>query len=126
MTILDTDFLVALLKGDLAVVEKADLIPSPGTTVINAFELYYGAKRAMNDTALEEVKSLLQSLDLFSLDDDAAMKAGEIQGALAKGGRPINVSDVLIAGIVLTRNEELLTRNADHFSKIPGLRWRSW
>jgi hypothetical protein len=36
-------------------------------------------------------------------------------------GNPINILDVLIAGIVMANNEELPTRNVNHFNKINGL-----
>jgi len=127
MTVLDTDFLVSLLRGDLDAADLADQIVSPKTTIINAFELYYGAMRSKRQEAsLSEVSSLLESIDVLGLEKIDALKAAEVQAELMNEGKPVNVLDTLIAGIVLANNEEILTRNTDHFSRIPGLRWRSW
>ncbi|MBU4374786.1 MAG: hypothetical protein KKD69_00670 [Euryarchaeota archaeon] len=41
-------------------------------------------------------------------------------------GKPLDIQDVLIAGIVMANKEEILTRNTEHFSRISGLRWRRW
>jgi len=56
----------------------------------------------------------------------AASKAGEVQAVLEQDGKPVNVLDVLIAAIVMAHGEELWSRNADHFSRIAGLKWRKW
>ena len=68
----------------------------------------------------------MKSVDLLLFDEPAAWKAGEIQAKLINSGKPIDLQDVLIAGIVLSRNEELVTNNVDHFGRIPGLKFRSW
>jgi len=41
-------------------------------------------------------------------------------------GNPVNILDVLIAGIVMVNKEELLTRNVNHFNRINGLKWKKW
>jgi tRNA(fMet)-specific endonuclease VapC len=45
---------------------------------------------------------------------------------LINSGEPIELQDVLIAGIVMSRNEELVTNNIKHFKRIPGLKCSSW
>lgn len=34
----------------------------------------------------------------------------------------INIEDIMLAGIALTHNESIITRNIKHFSKIEGLK----
>jgi predicted nucleic acid-binding protein len=88
MTVLDTDFLVALLRGNTDATELAERINFPKTTIINAFELYYGAKRSKkSEASLSEVISLLDSIEV-----------------------PVNILDVLIAGIVKANNEEVFMK----------------
>ena len=41
-------------------------------------------------------------------------------------GNPVNILDVLIAGIVMVNNDEFLTRNVNHFNRINGLNWKKW
>ncbi len=68
----------------------------------------------------------MNSVDLLAFDKSAAEKAGEIQAKLINSGKPIDLQDVLIAGIVLSRDEELVTNNIGQFRRILGLRCRSW
>ncbi len=127
MTILDTDYLVALLRGDAAAAAQADKIKSPKTTVINAFELYYGADRSQNPKKSHtEVNSLLKSMDVLEFEMPAVLASAKIQAELMNAGNPVNILDVLIAGIVMVNNEELLTRNVNHFNRINGLNWEKW
>ncbi len=127
MTILDTDYLVALLRGNADAAAQADRIKSPKTTVINAFELYYGADRSQNpEKSHTEVNSLLRSMDVLEFEMPAVLASAKIQAELMNTGNPVNILDVLIAGIVMVNKEELLTRNVNHFNRINGLNWKKW
>ncbi len=75
---------------------------------------------------LIETNSLLKSMDILGFDRSAAAKAADIHAKLVKSGKPLDIQDVLIAGIVIANKEELVTRDIDHFSRIQGLRCRSW
>ncbi len=68
----------------------------------------------------------MKSLSILEVDIAAAQKAAEIHAGLKNSGNSLELEDVLIAGIVMTNNEELVTRNINHFRRIPGLRCRSW
>ena len=127
MTVLDTDYLVALLRGDADAANFSNMIDYPKTTAINAFELYYGAKRSTNiKKSIAEVKSLLNSMDILEFDNSAVIKSAQIQADLMNSGKPVNILDVLIGGIVIVNNEDLLTRNTNHFNRIKGLKCMSW
>ncbi len=128
MTVFDTNFLVSLLRDRAGILKaEADLIEHPKTTTINVYELYYGAKRsAKPEDALLKVDSLIKSIDILGFDKTAALRAANIQAELMNSGRPVNILNVLIAGIVMANNEEILTRDSEHFSRISGLRWRRW
>ena len=129
MSVLDTNYLVSILKGQgqMASELAVDMIHDPKTTAINAYELYYGARRSDNpEKSFSEVNSLLKSIPILEFDTRAALKAGDIQAELMDTGRPVNLLDALIAGVVITNNEVLLTRNIDHFGHIKGLRCSLW
>lgn len=103
------------------------MIEDPKTTMINVFELYYGAMRSTKpEKAISETNSLLKSIDIPGFDRSAAAKAADIHAKLMNSGNPLDIQDVLIAGVVISNKEELVTRNIDHFSRIQGLRCRSW
>ncbi len=127
MTVLDTNFLIDLLNDEPGISIVADSFQNPKTTIINVFELYYGASCSSKpEENIPKINILLKSLGILEFDRDAALKSGGIQAKLMNSGRPVDPMDVLIAGIVLSNNEELVTRNIDHFKRIPGLRYRSW
>ncbi len=126
MTVFDTNFLIYLFRNKAAA-QVADYYTNPKITTITLYELYFGAKRSVKqEEGISDINSLLNSVDLLAFDKSAAEKAGEIQTKLINSGKPIDLQDVLIAGIVLSRDEELVTNNIDHFGRIPGLRCRSW
>ncbi len=125
---MDTDFLVAVLRGDksaVPVIEELDRERVRFTTVINAFELYAGAYYT-GGRAVREAKNLLSKFHILTFDDACAERAGEIFATLKKEGLSLDVRDVMIAATVATYDLTLITRNVKHFSRIKGLKVRSW
>jgi tRNA(fMet)-specific endonuclease VapC len=127
MTVFDSDFLVDLLKDKPGMSYIVDSFEHPKTTVINAFELYYGVwNSSYPKENIVKVDSLLKSLSILEFDIIAAQKAAELDVKLTNSGSTLELEDILIAGICIANNEELVTRNLNHFKRIPGLRCRSW
>jgi len=131
MVCLDTDFMVALLRGDPQATAKAKELDTRGTravtTPVNAFELFLGAHRSERKKAnVTRVLELLSSLETLEFDLWASEKAGSIAADLWSRGEPIGARDSMIAGIAMRHGEPLLTRNTRHFSRIPQLRHEEW
>ena len=104
-----------------------DMIDDPKTTIINVFELYFGARlSAKQEENISNINTLLKSIKIIDFDRYAAAKAADIHAKLKNAGKYIDILDVLVAGIVIVNNEELVTRNLDHFRRIPGLKCSSW
>jgi predicted nucleic acid-binding protein len=124
----DTTFIIALLRGDKPTINKARELNEEGgaaTTVINVYETAYGVFRSTSDPPrrLLELERLLQSLDIFSLDYRAALRAAEISGTLEKKGIGIDPFDSLVAAISLVNGaDSLVTRNISHFNRIDDLK----
>jgi len=124
----DTTFIIALLRGDKATIDKAVELNEEGgaaTTVINAYEAVYGVFRSMTDSPkrLMELERLLQSLDIFNLDYNAALRAAKISGELERRGIGIDPFDSLVAAIALVNGaDSLITRNVTHFARIDDLK----
>ena len=121
MIIADTDVLVDFLRGGGAAA-RVELELSTGslrTTVVAAFELWQGAHTAR---AEQNVKTLLEALEILPLDARAAEFAGGVRRLLLGRGSDIGVADSLVAGICLRQDGTLLTRNREHFERIEGLR----
>ncbi|KPQ43376.1 MAG: tRNA(fMet)-specific endonuclease VapC [Candidatus Methanoperedens nitroreducens] len=126
MTVLDTNFLIDVLRDKGNPEAILDTIEHPKTTTINVFELYFGAERSVKKKeSISNIDSLIKSMEILEFDMPAAVKAANIHAKLKNSGRTLEIEDLFIAGIVLANNEELLTRD-DHFNRIPGLRCRSW
>jgi tRNA(fMet)-specific endonuclease VapC len=131
MVCLDTDFMVALLRGDPQAAAKAKELDKRGTRVattpVNAFELFLGAHRSeRREENVTRVLELLSSLETLEYDLWASEKAGSIAADLWSRGEPVGARDSMIAGIAMRHGEAILTRNVRHFSRIPLLRYEEW
>jgi predicted nucleic acid-binding protein len=114
MIVADTDVLIDYLygRGEAEAVELSLRRGVLRTTVITRFELLSGAKTAKQ---LTRVRQLLDAIPSLDLDDQAADAASEIRRSLERSGAAIGMADSLIAGIVVSAGEGLLTRNRRHF-----------
>lgn len=65
-------------------------------------------------------------MDVIGFEMPAVLTSANIQAELMNAGNPVNIFDVLIAGIVMVNHEELITRNVNHFNRINGLNWKKW
>jgi tRNA(fMet)-specific endonuclease VapC len=130
MVCLDTDFLVALLRGNKEAEEKSTLLDRRGvrktTTPITAFELFIGAYLSKNTENASLVRDLLLSLEILEFNLAACERGGEFEAALRKRGEAIGIRDVMIAAISHIHDETLLTRNTRHYSRIDGLKLDTW
>ncbi|AFU57011.1 PIN domain-containing protein [Candidatus Nitrososphaera gargensis Ga9.2] len=127
MACFDSNFLIAWLQNDADALKKLEKLQhSPAsTTMINAFELYKGIYRSKDkEKDIQKVKELLNSLELLTLDHESARMAGELDANMKSN--TIGEADLLIASIVLTNGETLITRNTKHFERVPGLMVESW
>ncbi len=129
MIVLDTNVLSALMQAqpDPSVVDWLDAQPveSVWITSVTLFEARYGLE------LLPEGKRKQQLLDQFAqlLEDDlenrvlgmdalAAHEAAALAAARKAQGKPVDMRDTFIAGIVQARRATLATRNVRHFSDL--------
>ena len=126
MIILDTNVLGALLRSvpDAAVVRWLDHQPAESVwiTSITLFEARFGLallppgrRRQVLESAFDNL--LKEDLENRVLDFDsaAAIAAASLAAVRQKSGRPVDMRDTQIAGIVLARRATLATRNIRHF-----------
>lgn len=123
--IVDTDALVDVLGGAGKTVAFVARLEDEGfmlaTTVINAFELYYGAYKSKKvQRNLAVVRELLSRMVVLKINERSAEKAGQIYAELEAEGRPIDLRDVLIGAVAVTEGYTLVTRNIAHFRRIRG------
>jgi toxin FitB len=129
MIILDTNVLSALMHTapDAAVVEWLDQQPAQSVwiTSITLFETRFGLalmptgrRRQALETAFDDL--LKEDLENRVLDFDsaAASAAAALAAARQRSGRPVDMRDTQIAGIVLARRGTFATRNARYFADL--------
>jgi tRNA(fMet)-specific endonuclease VapC len=122
MIVADSDVLIDFLGGRDPAAERVAIElggRTLATTAVTRFELLAGAR---DRTAQDLVLRLLDALHTLPLDRPAADRAASIQRALGRRGGGIGMADSLIAGIVLSHDGMLLTRNRRHFERVEGLR----
>ena len=130
MKCLDTDLLIAILRGKkeaYRTLTELDEEANEATTAINAFELFFGAyKSERKNENLKEVQKLLERLEVIPMETSAAETAGAISANLLARGEPVDFRDAMIAGIAIENDLTLLTRNKAHFSRIKDLKVQTW
>ena len=122
MMLLDSDVLIDYLRGREPVrTILQELFPAGRlrTNVVSQFELLAGSRQDAQGRAVTE---LLAVLKILALDTESAALAGKLKRDLAAAGNDIGMADCLIAGIALANDLPLLTRNRQHFERVPGLR----
>jgi toxin FitB len=126
MIILDTNVLSALMRTvpDTHVVAWLDRQPAESVwiTSITLFEAYLGlallpSGRRRRTLEAAFARLLQEDLENRVLDFDSAAvtEAASLATARQKNGRPVDLRDTQIAGIVLARRATLATRNVRHF-----------
>jgi predicted nucleic acid-binding protein len=127
LKVVDTTFLIGLLRNDPGAVEKARELDGEGgaaTTAINVYEVAYGIHRTLSNSGrrMKDFERLLSNLDVLPLDQGSALRAAGISGSLGRRGEGIDPFDSLIAGIALESGADaLVTMNTSHFRRIRGL-----
>ena len=130
MIILDTNIISELMQAEPnpKVFEWLDGVPSESAwiTSISVFELRYGIEQLATGRQrqrLQDAFSRVVDIDfhdrILPLDYDSAMATALIAAERKRFGRPAELRDTLIAGIVVSRRAELFaTRNIRHFQDL--------
>ncbi len=131
MAILDTDCLVGLIRGHPDALRKLAVLAGRrepvATTAVNVAELFRGAYLAADSTrAVSRVRTVLGPIAILPLDEPAGEEYGRIVADLERRGRPVGHMDSMVGAIARLAGETVVTRNARHFSRIPGLSVDSW
>ena len=129
MIVLDTNVLSALMlrTPEAVVVGWLDTQPrtSLWTTSITAYEIRSGLeimpagrRRRLLEAAFAKLIDRVLDHRVAPFDLAAADAAGSIAAKQRRAGRPVEIRDVQIAGIVSAQNATLATHNTRHFEGI--------
>jgi predicted nucleic acid-binding protein len=128
MTILDTNVLSALMHvaPDKNVVAWLDRQPraSIWITSITVLEIRFGLQimpgGKRRSALIQSFQELLDKIDhhVVPFDVAAAQEVGDLMASRQRDGRPGDLRDAMIAGIVIAQHATLATRNTAHFEDI--------
>ncbi|MGD2091294.1 MAG: PIN domain-containing protein [Candidatus Aminicenantes bacterium] len=126
----DTDICIHFLNGDRKILQKIQAIGAENicTTVVNIFELKYGAFNSTRIEAnLERIKKLKIRLTILDKFDDAiGTFFAKNKAALRQKGITISDFDLLIASFASVHNLCVVTNNTKHFQQIEDLEIQNW
>jgi hypothetical protein len=136
MVILDTNVLSALMRErpEEPVLGWLDRQPrtSIWTTSVTVLEVRFGlqimAAGKRRSVLMKMFEELLERMGnrVAPFDRAAAQEAGDLMAERQKRGRPVDLRDTMIAGIVLAQHATLATRNTAHFEELTASLINPW
>lgn len=127
--LLDTNILSDLLRNPGGLVARRLAVAGEATvstSIVVACELRYGAANKGSPKLAERVESLLESLEVLPVDQEADRHHAEIRLHLERAGKPIGPNDLLIAAHALALDLTLVSDNVEEFARIPRLALDNW
>ncbi len=127
MKLVDTTFLIDLLRGDPSAVATSEALEregGAGTTSINLYELFTGIYQIPgSDRRAEQAERMVSRLEVFNLDEASAKSAAIMTALQRKSGALLDVMDTLVGATGITHGcTTIITRNVRHFNKMSGIR----
>ena len=124
--LLDTNIIVAWLKGDTTIAGKIDKAKEIHIPVIVLGELYYGALYSTQvEKNIQQIKNIIVIYNILMIDEETTIAYGNIKAALRKKGKPIPENDIWIAALAMRYELILITRDK-HFKEIESIKVKSW
>ena len=127
MKVLDSDHLVALLRGRLDLGGRAEPLEELAMTAVSLGELIHGAFKSRTVAEnLARLDVLLSGFTLLPFEARAARVFGRLRAELEGKGTRLEDLDLQVASICLALRAPLLTHNRRHFDRIAGLEVDDW
>ena len=123
--LLDTDTLIFVFRRAGNCLAQLDRQNDSDIAIssINLFELEYGMGKSSNRIKMDSyVLNLCRRYAVLDFDRAGSLQAGFILALLHTRGTPKGPYDVQMAGIALSKNLTIVTRNIREFERVPGLR----
>lgn len=124
--IIDTDIFSEITKGvNQTVAANARVYRTAFArytiSAVTFMEVIRGYQRKQASRQLQSFLAAIVSEEVIPFGQAAAELAGKIAGELERVGRPIGVTDPMIAAIAIDQGLELITGNTTHFQRIQQL-----
>ncbi|MEZ5045022.1 MAG: type II toxin-antitoxin system VapC family toxin [Saprospiraceae bacterium] len=130
-SLIDTDILSYFLKGDESVARKFIEYYREyhyiNISIISHFEIIRGLEYKQASKQLAEFSEFVdKNCEVINLSELSISHSARIYGDLRRTGKEVGSLDLLIAGIALERDLELITNNEKHYRDIKGLKMDNW
>ncbi|MFA7505868.1 MAG: PIN domain-containing protein [Burkholderiaceae bacterium] len=127
--LLDTNILIAALKGHPAVRQRLEATPLADLrlSAVVLGELEFGAEKSAHvERNRSRLADLVQRLPVIGVDAGTASSYGRIRADLERQGIPIGANDLWIAAQALQAGAVLVTDKLREFQRVPGLALENW
>lgn len=129
MIVLDTSAIIDFVKGNKQLAQIIKTTEESGQTIavtsVSLFELLTPVFHKNMQKKERILRAFLHGVSILALDQEASEESAKIMSALLKVGRPVNVLDVLIAGIAYVNNADALIgcdTDLNEIAKVSNLR----
>ena len=125
--LLDTCVCIAFIKKEASVVEHLRKVGKLDCKIseITVAELLYGAFNSGREEHFDDVTEIVRDFEQYPISG-ALREYAKLRWILKEKGKPVDHLDLFIAATALTEGLILVTGNASHFSRIPGLKIENW
>lgn len=128
---MDAVFLIDLMRGReraVDLLEKLEEEDEPVAVATTTLAEFFRGLATVDLSPAEKrrVADVVRGRPVLALDAAAAERAGLLDAELWARGEPLDPEDAAVAGVALSRDEVLVTRRAREFSRVEGLRLRTY
>lgn len=120
--VVDADVLIDYFAGVSPSLEAVERLLQEDRLVVATLTLFELACGVQTQEQLQDVELLMLAAQVIELNETAALRAGVLYRKLRAQGQLIEISDLLVAGCCLATDLPLLTRNVEHFRRVPQLK----
>ena len=127
--LLDTNILIAAIKGVEKVRDKLTVIPLSNLLLspVVLGELQLGVEKSQHrEKNAARLARLVEEIQLAVLDAETSRHYGEIRAELERIGKPIGANDYWIAAQGRAHGAVVVTDNMNEFSRVSGLVIENW
>jgi len=129
-SLLDTDTIINFFKKDINTLKNATLYLAEFNSFIiseiNYFEFRKGIEYKGSEKQKIAFEQFVDEIEVLNISRNTVKISASIYSDLRKKGVTIGSSDLLIAGIAIHSDLQLITNNTAHFAQIQGLSLHNW
>jgi len=129
-SILDTDTLINFFDGDENTSQNLDSYLSSHSkltiTELSVFEFFQGLEFKKAFKQIEKFETFISKCEILNISHNSVRLSAKIYADLRRKGKTIGEIDLLLAGITIHYDLQLITNNTAHFAKIEGLSLHNW